>query len=226
MIGVSAYSQRARFGVWDTESVVLHRWYVDAIERAGGVPVLLPPVSDGAERMVRALDGLVLSGGPDVDPRRYGESPIPETGEPASLRDEFELGLLRAALGIELPLLAVCRGMQLLNTELGGTLEQHIEGEPATVHQPNPGEFGAHEVAVREDSLLAEVLGTRARASCHHHQAIRRLGSGLRAVAHAADGTVEGVEFADRRFALAVQWHPEAQQGDDRLFEALVRECA
>ncbi|WP_020498203.1 gamma-glutamyl-gamma-aminobutyrate hydrolase family protein [Sciscionella marina] len=225
VIGLTAYAQRARFGVWDTESVVLHRNYVDAVSRAGGVAVLLPPVPGAADAVLRAVDGIVLSGGPDVEPARYGAARAAETGPPAEDRDGFELELARAALDRGLPILGVCRGLQILNTGLGGTLEQHIDEPRAPTHQPAPGEFGAHEVTVTEGSRLSEVLGGRAGACCHHHQAVGRLAEGLRAVAHAGDGTIEGVELPGESFVLAVQWHPEAARGDDRLFEALVREC-
>lgn len=226
IIGVTTYSQRARFDVWDTESVVLHRLYVDALRRAGAIPLLLPPVATGADEMLAAVHGLVLAGGPDVDPTRYGAQTHPATGEPSGLRDEFEFEALRAALRRDIPVLGVCRGLQVLNIELGGTLQQHVGVEGGVAHQAAADESGVHEVAFAERSRLIRVLGLRTKVRCHHHQAVERAADGLRPVAHAADGVIEALEHEERAFVVGVQWHPEAQdERDDRLFEALVAAC-
>jgi gamma-glutamyl-gamma-aminobutyrate hydrolase PuuD len=165
----------------------------------------------------------VVSGGPDVDPARYGSAPHPRTGVPQPLRDGWELALLTAALEIELPMLAVCRGMELLNVAFGGTLTQHLpERAGVESHQIALGEFSRRTVTVQPDSRLGAILGERPEVLCYHHQAVDRIGAGLRPVAWADDGTVEGLEVPGARFALAVQWHPEANPADGRLFRALV----
>ncbi|MER5266489.1 gamma-glutamyl-gamma-aminobutyrate hydrolase family protein [Actinosynnema sp. NPDC002837] len=217
LIGVTTYLERARFGVWDVEAAVLHRDYLDSVVRAAGNPVLLPPVGTWDADSAAFLDGLVLAGGADVDPARYGRPRDPRTGPARPERDEVELSLARAALELDLPLLAVCRGMQVLNVALGGTLVQHVDG-----HNPAPGVFEHTGVAVAPGSALAGIVGLATTVFCHHHQALDVLGDGLRVVASAPDGTVEAVELPGARFVLGVQSHPEADTEDDRLFAALV----
>lgn len=216
LIGISTYLQRARFGVWDAEAAVLHRAYLDAVVRAGGRPVLLPPVVDWTARAAGFLDGVVLAGGADVDPARYGAARDPRTGPPDPERDEAETALARAALELDLPLLAVCRGAQVLNVVLGGTLRQHVEG-----HNVTPAVYEPVDLAVAPGSALAGIVGPSLSVLCHHHQALDRVGAGLEVVATAPDGTVEAVELPALRFALGVQSHPEADR-EDRLFAALV----
>jgi putative glutamine amidotransferase len=171
---------------------------------------------------IRAVDGLVLSGGADIDPARYGEPPHPRTATSPG-RDAWELALLHAALAAGRPVLAICRGMQLLNVACGGTLHQHL---PETVghdgHCPQPGTFGRTEVRIAPAGRLTGILGARLTVSCHHHQAIHRLGTGLVPTGWATDGTIEAIEHPGHSFVLGVQWHPEEDTADRRLFAALV----
>ncbi|MFF7586110.1 gamma-glutamyl-gamma-aminobutyrate hydrolase family protein [Kitasatospora purpeofusca] len=219
LIGITTYQDDAAWSVWHQRASLAPQTYVDAVVRAGGTAVLLPPQPGGAEHLLDALDGLVLAGGPDLDPARYAAAADPRTGPPHHARDEWESALLRSALARDLPLLGVCRGMQLLNVELGGTLLQHL---PDGSHQKVPAEFVRHRVEVAGGSRLAGVLGADAEVSCYHHQAVDRLGRGLRPTARAADGTVEALELDGHRFALGVQWHPETDPDDPRLFRALI----
>jgi putative glutamine amidotransferase len=225
IIGISSYAEKAKWGSWDTPCVLLPRRYADSVTRAGGIPVLLPSVP-GVEHVVPRLDGLILAGGGDIEPARFGARAHPETGGVRPDRDTAELALAAAALDHGVPLLGICRGLQVLNVALGGTLHQHL---PDLVghegHSPVVGGYGTHEVKVASGSRLAAVLGPAASGEfpvpTHHHQAIDRLGEGLVATAWAGDGTIEAAELAGPAFALAVQWHPEA--GDDpSLFGALL----
>ncbi len=176
--------------------------------------------------MASVLDGLVLIGGGDVDAARYGADPDPRNGGTSGERDELELGLLGAALERDLPLLAICRGMQVLNVHLGGDLVQQLPDRlRTTAHQPRPGAFGPVAVATEEGSAVRRLLGARAEVLCSHHQALGRLGAGLVVTARSEDGVVEAVELPGYRFVVGVQWHPE-ETGDNRLFEALVGEAA
>jgi gamma-glutamyl-gamma-aminobutyrate hydrolase PuuD len=209
--------------VWQREFAMLHATYIAATERAGGIAVLLPPQGAGADEVLDRVDGLVLTGGADVDPLRYGEAPAERTSLPRTLRDEWEIGLTRAALYRGVPLLAVCRGLQVLNVALGGSLHQHLpEVTGHEGHQPAPGIFGAVNVHIEPGTRTAELIGPRARVSCHHHQALARLAPGLKVTGRADDGTVEAVEVSGHAFAVGVQWHPEESSEDVRLFTALV----
>lgn len=229
VIGISAYCQQARWSSWDLPAVLLPRRYTDMVASAGGLPVLLPPVENIAATLDR-LDGLLLPGGGDIDPARYGAVRDPATGPALPERDNAEIELGRNALASRLPLLGICRGLQAINVALGGTLHQHL---PDLVghdgHSPESAGYGTHKVSVAPGSRLRAALGrTEAAVPTHHHQAIDRLGTGLVATAWTDDGVIEAVEFsqdaertADPRFMLAVQWHPEA--GDDvSLFTALI----
>jgi len=221
LIGITTYREHARWGDWDDSVVLLPATYPTAVARAGGEPVLLPTGTSGREVVAR-LDGLVLSGGPDVDPARYGQQPGPHTGTPRTDRDETEAGLLAAALDAGVPVLAVCRGMQLLNVALGGDLIQHLPDVAGVgAHDGGPREFADHQVRTIPGSRVAALVGDRVGAHCHHHQAVGTLAPSLRVTATAEDGTVEAVERAGDGFCLGVQWHPEAG-ADGRLFEALV----
>ncbi|MGH3950479.1 MAG: gamma-glutamyl-gamma-aminobutyrate hydrolase family protein [Pseudonocardiaceae bacterium] len=209
-IGITTYLERASYGVWDQDSAVLPRSYVDAVVTGGGAPVLLPPVGGDFRSLVDGLDGLVLSGGADIDPIHYGQRAHEKTVTTRSGRDSFEFGVLRAALAVGLPVLGVCRGIELLNVALGGTLTQHLPdvvGHQA--HQPAPAIYGASRVKLGDGSRLAGVLGAEIEVQCYHHQAIGVLADGLAAVGWADDGTIEAVEMPGESFVLGVQWHPE-----------------
>jgi len=225
VIGITTYAQEASFGVWRLPAALVPLDYVSAVERAGGRPVLIPPSADGVEEALDAVDGLVFSGGADVDPTHYGADAHPETDSPQTARDAGELALLRSALERDVPVLAICRGFQLLNVVRGGDLVQHL---PETVghdaHKQVPGRFSEHPVEVKEGSRLASLIGARSTVASHHHQAIGRIGDGLVQTAWAKDGTLEALEDPSRRFAVGVQWHPEARE-DQVLFEGLVREA-
>ncbi|MGI8331474.1 gamma-glutamyl-gamma-aminobutyrate hydrolase family protein [Actinomadura scrupuli] len=227
LIGITTYFEAARWGVWVREAALLPMPYLRSVERAGGVPVLLPPAGTrGLDSLIRGLDGIVFAGGGDVDPSLYGEERHAETGEPQPQRDRFELALLRAAIEADLPFLAICRGMQVLNVVRGGVLIQHL---PEVVghegHALGPGKVGTHPVQISVTSAVGKILGDSATVPTYHHQAVKRLGTGLVAVAWSDDQVIEAVELQGHRFGLGVQWHPE--EGDDlRLFEALVAEAA
>ncbi|NKZ08758.1 gamma-glutamyl-gamma-aminobutyrate hydrolase family protein [Actinomadura latina] len=228
LIGITTYQEPARWGVWVREAALLPVPYVRAVERAGGVPLLLPPPATlrGLEALVTRLDGIVLAGGGDLDPGLYGAARHYETGPPQPQRDRFELALVRAIVAADLPFLAICRGMQVLNVARGGALIQHLpEAVGHRGHAPETGIVGSHPVQISATSLVGKILGDAAGVPTYHHQAVGRLGKGLSAVAWAEDQVVEAVELQGHRFGLAVQWHPE--EGDDpRLFEALVAEAA
>jgi gamma-glutamyl-gamma-aminobutyrate hydrolase PuuD len=225
IIGITTYITSATFENWTEDSALVPADYVRAVEVAGGRPLLVPPSEDGMEETLEVLDGIIFSGGSDLDPTTYGQEPHPETKGIVADRDRAELTLLEAALARDMPVLAVCRGSQVLNVALGGDLVQHL---PEVVghddHKHTPGEYADHDVDLVPETRLAALLGDHAPVKSHHHQGFGRLGSGLRAAARADDGTVEALEDPERRFALGVLWHPEAGE-DMRLFEALVEEA-
>ncbi|WP_394617459.1 gamma-glutamyl-gamma-aminobutyrate hydrolase family protein [Lentzea sp. JNUCC 0626] len=217
LIGISTYLERTRFGLWDVEAAVLYRGYLDCVVKAGANPVMLPPVGTWTAETIGFLDGLVIAGGADIDPAAYGADRDERTGQPSRDRDDAEFALVESALKLDLPVLGVCRGMQVLNVALGGTLHQHIEG-----HNEAPGVFGHTEIAVAPDTLLHGILGDRTTVQCHHHQSLDRIADGLKITAQAPDGTVEAVELEGARFVVGVQSHPEQDIEDLRLFDALV----
>jgi putative glutamine amidotransferase len=225
LIGITSYAEEIRWGVWTEEAALVPLAYVRAVEEAGGRPLVVPPSGDGVEETLAALDGVVFSGGGDLDPELYGAEPHDETDVPRQERDAAELHLLEAALERDMPVLAICRGSQLLNVARGGDLVQHLPEEVGhEQHRHEPGSFSEHNVKVAADSRLGGLLGDRAPVKSHHHQGYGRIGSGLREVAWAEDGVVEGIEDADKRFALGVLWHPE--EGEDFvLFKGLVDEA-
>lgn len=222
MIGITTYVTQAQWSYWDEEAVLVPAAYVQALERAGGRPVLIPPSEHGIEETLDAVDGLIFSGGSDLDPDLYDQEPHDETFGVVPERDRAELALLEAALARDLPVLAVCRGSQVLNVARGGDLVQHL---PDLVgdekHKHTPGTFADHDVTLQPGTRLASLLGDHAPVKSHHHQGFGRVGDGLRVAAHAEDGTIEAVEDPSRRFALGVLWHPEAGE-DLKLFEELV----
>jgi putative glutamine amidotransferase len=225
VIGLCAAVERARWTVWDDEAVLLPRGYADALQRAGALAVLLAPdpaATNDPGPWLDLLDGLILAGGADVDPARYGQPAGEHTAVLRPERDEMELAVLAAALDRDLPLLAICRGMQLLNVLLGGDLVQHLPDVPgAGAHAAAPGVFARREVTTVPGTGIAALLGASALADCHHHQALGKVAAGLIPAAWAEDGVLEGVEVRGARFGVGVQWHPEAGE-DRRLFGALV----
>lgn len=231
-VGLTTYAERARWGAWDRRAALLPYGYVEAVTRAGGLPVLLPPppVADGERRAAVAsaldgVDGIVLSGGADVDPARYGATSHAATGEPDRDRDTWEAALAEAALARDLPLLGLCRGAQVVAAVLGGTLHQHLpERVGHEGHRPAPGTFGPVDVRLAEGSRLHAALGPRVTVSCSHHQALDRVPAGAVTVGWADDGTVEAYELPGHRFAVGVQWHPEERgDGAPAVLTALVR---
>lgn len=223
ILGITSYVESVSWGVWtDTRVTLLPHRYVEAVTRAGGRAVVLPPSPEGVDRTLDALDGLILAGGADIAPDRYGEAPHPQTGGIRPDRDAAELPLLAGALARDLPVLGICRGMQLMVVCCGGRLVQHLpESVGHDGHRPAPGRYGDHPVSTAAGSRLREILGERADVRSYHHQGIADVGDGLVATAWAGDGTVEAVELPERRFALGVLWHPEVGE-DLRLFRALV----
>ncbi|OLT14447.1 hypothetical protein BJF78_18935 [Pseudonocardia sp. CNS-139] len=223
VVGITAYRERVAYGVWDQHVAMVPGTYPDAVVAAGGVPVLLP-AAPGVEAAVDRIDALVLAGGPDVDPARYGAAPHPATGAPRPERDAAETATLHRALARGIPVLGVCRGAQVLNVALGGTLVQHVpDAVGHTGHNPSPGVFAPTTVALTPGSRVAAALGTAATVLCHHHQALDRLADGLTVTGRAADGLVEAVELAGHPFVVGVQWHPEEDATDHRLMDELVR---
>jgi putative glutamine amidotransferase len=225
LIGVTTYVEEARWSHWVAPAALIPLAYVRAVEGAGGRALLMPPDEDGVDETLDALDGLVLSGGNDVDPAAYGASAHEATGGVRPERDRAELALLEGALARDMPVLAVCRGSQLLNVARGGDLVQHL---PEVVgdekHREQVGVFSSHGVRVDPESRLGALVGDRAPVKSHHHQGFGRVGEGLRPAAWADDGTLEGVEDPSKRFAVGVLWHPEEEE-DAALFLALVAEA-
>jgi len=226
IIGITTYLTSARFGVWEEDSALIPAAYVRAIEAAGGRALLVPPSLEGIDETLDRLDGLLFSGGSDLDPDLYGQEIHPETNGVVPERDRAELALLSAALERDMPVLAVCRGSQILNVALGGDLVQHL---PDVVgddkHKHTPGAFSDHDVDLVPGTRVQQILGDHTPVKSHHHQGYGQLGEGLREAARADDGTVEALEDPTRRFAVGVLWHPEAGE-DFALFEELVSEAA
>lgn len=222
VIGLSSYRETARWGAWEQPADLLPAEYARAVEAAGGVPVLLPPSDPAAAvEAVDRLDGLVISGGADVAPQRYGEAPGEHTVSWRDDRDAWELALLDAADARELPVLGVCRGMQVMAVHAGGRLAQHV---PDVVgherHNPGGAMYGATEIRLQAGSRIAALLPDGVVGTCHHHQSVAEH-PGFSAVAWAGDGLLEAMEAPGERFRVGIQWHPEAAD-DARLFAGLV----
>jgi putative glutamine amidotransferase len=232
VIGLCTALERARWGAWDQPAHLLPRDYTDAVHRAGGIALLLPPDPQATEQpdeLLDLLDGLILAGGCDVDPAAYGAERHPETVETNPERDAFELALARRAVERDLPFLGICRGMQVLNVARGGTLLQHLpESHGHDDHRRTSGSFDGNDHLVRLDasSLAARAAGEEShRTLSHHHQAVDRLGEGLVATGHSAlDDLPEAIELPESRYVLGVQWHPEADEAS-RLIASLVAEA-
>jgi len=226
IIGITSYAQPARWGAWDLPAALVPLDYVDAVDRAGGRPLLVPPTEDGIEDTLDVLDGIVFSGGADIGPAHYGADAHPETDEPQTRRDRAELTLLQAALERDIPTLAICRGFQIMNVARGGDLVQHLpDAVGDEKHRETRGVFSEHPVEVKEGTRLAEAIGASPpHVKSSHHQGVGRIGDGLVETAWAGDGTLEGLEDPSRRFAVGVLWHPEAGE-DQRLFDTLVAEA-
>ncbi|MEU9353811.1 gamma-glutamyl-gamma-aminobutyrate hydrolase family protein [Streptomyces griseoloalbus] len=222
LIGISTYAESGvRWGVWHLDAALLPAGYPRLVQRAGGLAAMLPPdAPEQAAPTVARLDGLVIAGGPDVEPVHYGAEADPRTGPPARARDAWELALIRAALNRRIPLLGICRGMQLLNVALGGTLVQHIDG-----HAEVPGVFGRHPVKPVPGTRYGALAPEQISVPTYHHQAVDRLGEGLVPSAHAEDGTVEAIEVPAHPWVLGVQWHPEMGE-DVRVMRALTAAAA
>jgi putative glutamine amidotransferase len=216
VIGICAAIEQARWGSWDSLVVLSPRTYSLAVQREGALGLVLPPDESIAAEpadVLDLLDGLLLSGGSDIDPATYGESPRPETSGGRPERDRFEIALARGAIERDIPLLGVCRGMQLLNVARGGTLDQHIDN--LEVHRHTPGAFHDHEVVLEPASLAARAAGAeRLLVKSHHHQGVATLGDGLVVTGRAVDDDlIEAIELPGCRFALGVLWHPEEGEG-------------
>jgi putative glutamine amidotransferase len=232
-IGICTALETARWGVWEREAMLLARSYLDAIQAAGGAAVMLPPdpfAADDPDTVLDVLDGLVLAGGADIDPASYGARPHPETGPTAPERDVAEIALARRAIERDLPVLGICRGMQLVNVALGGTLIQHLPDDVGHCdHRRHLGSFdnADHDVRLARGSLAAAACGELLHTTkSHHHQAVDRLGEGLVASGWSVlDDLVEAIELPAARWALGVQWHPEADP-ESGVVAALVSEAA
>jgi gamma-glutamyl-gamma-aminobutyrate hydrolase PuuD len=222
IIGITGELDAARWGDWLREAAILPVSYIRAVERAGGAPLIVPPVPPASvASFTEVVDGLVFTGGRDVDPALYDQERHEETDEPDQRRDRFELALMRAALDADLPFLAIGRGLHILTLARGGTLTQHLPD-----HRPTRAKYVPHEVALSGDSLLGRLLGPQVKVPAAHHQAPSRPGDGLTVTGWSADGKItEALEVAGHRFGVGVQWHPE--EGDDpRLLAAFVEAAA
>lgn len=229
VVGLTTYLQRAQTGVWDVRASFLPAIYFEGVGLAGGISMLLPPQHVDAaiaDRVLDGLDGLIITGGRDVDPGAYGQDPHPATDEANDdnrLRDAWEFELLNGAIRRGLPVLGICRGAQVINVALGGTLHQHLPDVLGhTRHQKGNAVFTTSAVRTVPGTRLAALIGESSDAQCYHHQALDRLGEGLIVSAQDDDGVIEAIEIPGEHFLLAVQWHPEERLDDLRLFAALV----
>jgi putative glutamine amidotransferase len=232
LIGLCAKLELARFGVWEDDAMLLPRSYVAAVQRAGGIALMLPPdpaVTEDPDRVLDLIDGLILAGGRDIDPATYGAEIEQDTDEPRRERDRFELALARRALERDMPFLGICRGMQVMNVARGGTLNQHLPDDYGHEdHRRSLGSFdnADHDVRLAHGSLVARAAGEELHGTkSHHHQGVERVGEGLEVTGWATiDELPEAIEVPGNRFALGVQWHPEADETSP-LIAALVDEA-
>lgn len=210
-------------------NILLRQYYVEAVQAAGGVPIILPSIlpEDSANSLLKSIDGLILSGGVDVDPLLFGEEPLPNMGEICPERDKFELALTRLALAQDLPLLAICRGIQVLNIAAGGNVLQDIGAviqDPVKHNQQAPKWYGTHTINILPGSRLAELWGEKMVVNSYHHQAVGTVGEGFVVNAWSQDGVVEGIESLNHSFVLGVQCHPECMwYKNERVFELFKR---
>jgi putative glutamine amidotransferase len=221
-IGITCAHERVSYGAWTEDAAMVPLTYVRRVASAGGLPLLLPALEDTVEEALAGVEGVLLTGGAgDVDPAHYGADRHPETEPVDPARDGFELALARAAVARDVPLLGVCRGMQVLNVAYGGDLVQHLDGGGG--HRGEPGEWGGHDVVLDRGSLAARACGgERVAVMSWHHQAVATVADGLAVTGRAvADELVEAVEDPRRRFVLGVQWHPEEDERD-RVIAAFV----
>lgn len=226
VIGICAAIERAKWAAWEVVANLSPRTYSLAVQRAGGIAVILPPddvVAESPDELLDLIDGLVLAGGSDIDPVSYGARPRPETRGTWPERDRFEIALGTRALERDMPVLGICRGMEMLNVIQGGTLNQHLSG--LALHRHTPGVFTDHRVELAPGSLAARVVGAeRTEVKSAHHQGLDELGEGVVASGHADDGLVEAIELPDRSFAVGVLWHPEEDE-QSRVVGSLVSEA-
>lgn len=228
LIGVTTYLERAQQGVWDVRAAFLPEQYLTGVTATGGIALLLPPQDpDAADAAVAGLDGLILSGGADVAPELYGAERHPLTDPARADRDAWELALFRAAERRRMPVLAICRGLQLVNVARGGTLQQHLPESLGTErYRLGGGVFAENDIEVAEDTALAEVLGAgEVRVHSYHHQGIDRLGDGLVPAARSEDGLVQAFVDTAAGHVVGIQWHPEENAEDRRLFADLVSQA-
>jgi putative glutamine amidotransferase len=228
LIGVTTYLERAQQGVWDVRAAFLPEQYLTGVTATGGIALLLPPQDpDAADAAVAGLDGLILSGGADVAPELYGAQRHPLTDPARADRDAWELALFRAAERRRMPVLAICRGLQLVNVARGGTLQQHLPESLGTErYRLGGGVFAENDIEVAEDTALAEVLGAgEVRVHSYHHQGIDRLGDGLVPAARSEDGLVQAFVDTAAGHVVGIQWHPEENAEDRRLFADLVSQA-
>lgn len=228
LIGVTTYLERAQQGVWDVRAAFLPEQYLTGVTESGGIALLLPPQDpDAADAAIAGLDGLVLSGGADVAPELYGEDRHPLTDPARTDRDAWELALFRAAERRTIPVLAICRGLQLVNVARGGTLQQHLPESLGTErYRVGGGVFAENEVSVPEGTAFADIIGESGlRVHSYHHQGIDRLGEGLVPAAHSDDGLVQAFVDTAEGHVVGVQWHPEENAEDRRLFADLVAQA-
>jgi putative glutamine amidotransferase len=225
VIGICSAIESARWAAWEVEVNLSPRTYSLAVQRAGGLALILPPddaVAENPDELLDLLDGLILAGGSDVDPGTYGAKPDPETKGTRPERDRFELALGTRALERDMPLLGICRGMEMINVIQGGTLNQHLGLE---LHRHTPGVFTDHRVDLQPGSLAARVVGSDAtEVKSAHHQGVEELGEGVVVTGHADDGVAEAIELPDKSFAVGVLWHPEEDERS-RVIGALVNEA-